>query len=216
MATQTAALIVTGAWAILLVLYVVNRFGLKDRLAGGSPVIQISSEPYPDKKPGTFFSRLGVLFVFIVNILSLALVIGAALSPALEDWLSAWKVHFPLWLNWLGGILFVLYSIWGFLVLVYNPGYTPLTNNMQRKFILAVNGPYRLVRHPRYAAECFLNLALFLFTGIGLPLLGILGWPAVYNQARLEEASLLEITRDLYAGYRQKTGMFLPRLPGKK
>ncbi|MFQ5435209.1 MAG: methyltransferase family protein, partial [Anaerolineae bacterium] len=114
----------------------------------------------------------------------------------------------------LGSILSVLNAVWGLLALFFNPNYTPLFQPMKDQFVLATRGPYAVVRHPRYAAEIWLNIILFMFTGIWIPLLGVPGWIAMYNQARAEEHHLMTLAGETYRQYRQRTGMFFPRLTG--
>ena len=117
----------------------------------------------------------------------------------------------PLWVKATGSVLFVLYSLWGLLVLFYNPNYTPLYKSLQGKYIIVTEGPYRLVRHPRYAAAALGNLIFFLFTGVWLSLLGLLGWPAIYAQGKAEEEFLLALAPEAYGDYHRRTGMFFPR-----
>lgn len=73
---------------------------------------------------------------------------------------------------------------------------------MKDRFLLATRGPYSMVRHPRYAGEAWLNVILFMFTGIWLPLLGMLGWIAMYYQARAEENLLAALAGEEYDRYR--------------
>jgi len=122
------------------------------------------------------------------------------------------SVDLPPWVNFSGSILFVLDAVWGLLALLFNPNYTPMFQPMKKQFLLATRGPYAVMRHPRYAAEIWLNVILFLFTGIWLPLLGALGWVAMYYQARAEENLLAALAGEEYDRYRQSTGMFFPRL----
>ncbi len=211
MSIQAEALIIACSWSILLLLFFLNRFLLKDHLTRGSPVIYFQAIPRLENKPGSFLSRVGVLFVFMVNIITFFLVFAAALFPPFEQRLSPLEVNLPPWVNILGCVLFVIDYLWGFFALIYNPNYTPLTQGMLRRFTLATQGPYRIMRHPRYTSEAFLNIALFLFTGIWLPLVGVAGWAAIYFQGRAEEAYLLAIAEKEYSQYCRRTGMFFPR-----
>ncbi len=124
------------------------------------------------------------------------------------------KVNLPPWVHVLGGILFVINMVWGLLALLFNPNYTPMFQPMREQFLLARRGPYAVVRHRRYAGEAWLNVVLFMFTGIWLPLLGALGWIAMYHQARAEEEVLITLAGQEYEEYCQRTGMFFPRLKG--
>lgn len=212
MPSQSEALIIVLTWGILLILYGLNRYLIKDRLTRRSPKVFISSEAYQAKKPGVLLSKNGVLFVFAVNITTFVIIFATALSPSVGQNLAFIKVKLPLWVNILGSVLFVIDFIWGFFALVFNPNYTPLYKNPPNQFILATQGPYSMLRHPRYTSEALLNIALFLFTGIWLPLLGLIGWAAIYYQACAEESYLMILVPKEYGEYRAKTGMFLPKL----
>jgi len=83
---------------------------------------------------------------------------------------------------------------------------------------LLQTGPYRFVRHPFYAAYSVFWIAGFV---------AVLRWyliPSVlvmllfyFCAARMEEAKFENSDlRELYAGYRANTGMFLPRLRGSR
>ncbi len=214
MSYQVESIIILTTWTALQVFLLVSRNFVKRRFLEGSATVRISTASPRDNKPGSPASQIGTLFVFIANIAAFALVFAAAAYPtAIQrvDWMS---VHLPSWVNVLGSMLFVLNAVWGLLALLFNPNYTPLFKPMRKQFLLARRGPYAVVRHPRYAGEAWLNVILFLFTGIWLPLLGALGWIAMYYQARAEEKILMALAGEEYEKYRQRTGMFFPRLKG--
>ena len=214
MSYQTESIIILTTWAALLVFLPSSRNFVKQRFLKDAPKFRISTASDQNNKPGSPLSQIGTLFVFIANIATFALVFPAAISPASIqplDWLS---VHLSPWVSILGSILFVLNAVWGQLVLLFNPNYTPLFQPMRDQFLLATRGPYAVLRHPRYAAEAWLNIILFMFTGFWLPLLGAFGWIAMYHQARAEDEILLALAGDEYEKYRQRTGMFFPKLKG--
>ena len=215
MTILTSLLIIAITWAALFVLFSLNKFRTRDGFLANAPRVSLSSVSAPPKPPGTLLTKAGVLFVFKVNILTILLVLSAAFSSSIEQYLALVKVDLPLWVNIAGSILFVINNIWGYYSLVFNPNYTPLYKVPPQQFILATQGPYRMIRHARYASEAFQNIILFLFTGIWLPLLGLIGWVAIYHQARAEENFLMAVAGQEYAEYRQKTGMFFPKL-GRK
>jgi protein-S-isoprenylcysteine O-methyltransferase Ste14 len=212
MSGQTEALIVVVTWGILLILYILNRYLIKDSIVRHSTKVLLPREPNRTNKPGDLLSKAGVLFVFMVNITTFFIVFAAALSPSVDQNLALIKVDLPMWINIFGSILFLMDNIWGFFALVFNPNYTPLYKSPSPQFILATRGPYGIIRHPRYASEAFLNIALFMFTGIWLPLLGLIGWIAIYYQACAEESYLMKLAPNDYGEYRKKTGMFFPKL----
>jgi protein-S-isoprenylcysteine O-methyltransferase Ste14 len=208
MTSQDELLIIALTWVVLFVLYSAIRFLLKDRLLTHSTKIYLPNAPAPAKPPGTLFSKIGVLFVFAVNIITIILVLVDALSSSIGQSLMLVKVNLPYWVQGTGSLLFVIGILWGFFAMIFNPTYTPLYKVPPQPFILATQGPYAIIRHPRYAAEAFLNIALFLFTGIWLPLFGLIGWIAIYHQARAEENYLMAVAAKEYGEYRKKTRMF--------
>ena len=214
MSHQVESMIIIATWVALLVFFLASRNFVKRRFLKGSLNVRIPDESGQANKPGSSLSQIGALFVFAANIATFALVFTAAISPSVIqrlDWIS---VDLPPWVNFLGSILSVFDAVWGLLALLFNPNYTPRFQPMKNQFLLATRGPYAVRRHPRYAAEIWLNVILFLFTGIWLPLLGALGWVAMYYQARAEENLLAALAGGEYDRYRQRTGMFFPRLMG--
>lgn len=215
MSYQIIAKIILITWAVLLAVYYPGRSYVKSRYLNDAPIIHIPDASDPNNKPGSSWSKTGALFVFLANIATFALVFIAAISPAISQRLTWVSVGLPFWVNVLGSILSVLNAVWGLLALFFNPNYTPLFQPMKEQFLLATRGPYALVRHPRYAAEIWLNMILFMFTGLWIPLLGALGWIAMYYQAREEENHLMALAGEAYGKYHQRTGMFFPRLTGR-
>lgn len=213
MSAQTQALIISVTWVALLASYILYRRFLIQTFANRFPVIKVDKRPNQDISSGSPLSKAGVLFVFGANIITIMLVFASASSEIIDEYVSRVSIGLPRWMNVVGSILFALYSIWGLLVLVFNPSYTPLYKKPGNQFPLATQGPYRVIRHPRYAAEAALNIALFLFTGIWISLFGIMGWPAIYQQARAEENFLMRVAGSGYAEYYRNTGMFFPK-PG--
>lgn len=149
--------------------------------------------------------------MFLANILTMGLFLFAAVRPDAEPLLDAVRIPLPMEIQWTGAALFLLNGVWGWLVMTFNPAYTPFFLKPRRRIILATRGPYAVVRHPRYASEAALNIILFLFTGSWIPLLGILGWAAVRAQALREEEYLLSAAPEAYRRYMAVTGRFLPR-----
>lgn len=212
MSAQTQAFIISVTWVTLLICFILYRRFLIHTFASRFPVIKVDKRPNQDHSPGSLLSKAGVLFVFGANIITVMLVFASASSDNIDEYVSRVSIGLPMWMNVVGSILFALNSIWGLLVLVFNPNYTPLYKEAGNQFPLATQGPYRIMRHPRYTSEAVLNIALFLFTGIWISLLGVLGWLAIYQQARAEENYLMRVAGSVYAEYCRKTGMFFSKL----
>jgi len=208
MSTQVQATMTLITWGVLLALYTLNKYVIKHNFLKSPILVDLSTVPV--SRPGSFIAGAGVLFTFVINIAAIGVVFGCALSPSFDNSVRFLRFELPLWVNVTGGVLFVLYSLWGQLVLFYNPNYTPLYKQLRGHYIIATEGPYRLVRHPRYAAAALANLIFFLFTGVWLSLLGILGWAAIYAQGKAEEQFLLTLAPQAYGDYRRRTGMFFP------
>jgi protein-S-isoprenylcysteine O-methyltransferase Ste14 len=161
----------------------------------------------------------GTLAVFLANIRTMGLFLFAAVRPDAEHWLDAARIPLPAGIQLDGAALFLLNGVWGLLVMIFHPAYTPFFLKRERRIFLATRGPYALVRHPRYPSEAALNIILFLFAGTWIPLPGIPAWFALHRQALREEEFLPAAAPEAYGRYMAATGRFLPRwrsLPGKR
>ncbi len=210
MTSQTSLLIIVVTWGLLLPLYGVIKLLKRDQFLSRDSTKLRSKPSESERPPGTLLSKLGVLFIFIINIITLFLLLINVLVPSTEQFLAPVKIYLPLWVNIAGCVSFLIGTFWGFYSMIFNPNYTPLYKFPPDQFILATHGPYSLTRHPRYATEALLNVTLFLMTGIWLPLLGLIGWIAMYHQAKAEEEYLVGLAPKEYSEYRKRTRMFLP------
>ncbi|NLF67233.1 MAG: isoprenylcysteine carboxylmethyltransferase family protein [Chloroflexi bacterium] len=82
---------------------------------------------------------------------------------------------------------------------------------------LVTDGIYRFIRHPQYTGFLLITLGMLLDWAT-LPML--IMWPIMavmyYRLARKEEGEMVEAFGHQYVAYRQRTGMFLPRLFGAR
>ena len=210
MSTQVQALIILSTWGLLLLLYALDKFVIHHRFLKAPILVDLSAVPVA--RPGSSIAGAGVLFTFVINVVAVGVVFGSALSASFASATRSLRFDLPLWANLTGAVWFGLYSLVGLWVSFYNPNYTPLYQCPRGQYLITTEGPYRWVRHPRYAAAALANGIFFLFTGIWLSLLGILGWAAVYAQSKAEEQFLVALAPEAYGAYRRRTGMFLPRL----
>jgi protein-S-isoprenylcysteine O-methyltransferase Ste14 len=216
MTTSTIAAIIAYTYGALLVLWLVTlpvarRFFSKQAL-----ILEPKTDPDPAPRRKAWWIGAGTLLVFLANIATMAMYLLAAAIPGWESLPAGAPLKLPLEANVIGAFLFIGNGVWGLLVLVFNPGYSPFFLKKNRTILLATRGPYAIIRHPRYASEAALNIILFLFTGAWLPLLGLLGWAALRRQAILEEDFLLAASPDAYARYIGRSGRFLPRWKFRK
>ena len=104
---------------------------------------------------------------------------------------------------WLAGVLVAVWTVWR---LRYSFSLVPQARELVR------TGPYRLARHPIYAAYLLQYIGIWLghFTlAFGITLLT---WLALIAVRIHYEEVVLESTFPAYAEYRQQVGMFAPRL----
>ena len=94
MTIQSKLLIIAITWATLFVLYSINRFLIKDRLLPRSSKVFLSNRFAPAKAPGTILSKVGVLFVFAVNIITIILLLIDVLSSSIDQYLVLVKVNY--------------------------------------------------------------------------------------------------------------------------
>jgi protein-S-isoprenylcysteine O-methyltransferase Ste14 len=216
MSISTIATIIAWTYGALLVLWLVTA--PLARLIFPKHAQVLKPKPGPASSPSRkqWWIGAGTLLVFLANIATMAMFLLASVFPGWERVIAGVRVTLSLEANIIGVFLFVCNSIWGLLVLIFNPGYSPFFLKKNRQILLATNGPYAVIRHPRYAAEASLNIILFLFTGAWIPLLGVIGWAAIRAQAEREEDFLLDAEPGTYAGYIGRTGRFLPRWKFRK
>jgi protein-S-isoprenylcysteine O-methyltransferase Ste14 len=80
-----------------------------------------------------------------------------------------------------------------------------------REWVPMRNGPYRFVRHPRYAAALAGKVAFALIFANGLGWLMVLAWAMLFlRKVEVEEAHLRRIFGPGYEAYQQTTAKLLP------
>ena len=104
---------------------------------------------------------------------------------------------------WMTGILAAVWTVWQ---LRYSFSLAPQARELVRR------GPYRLARHPIYAAYLLQYLGILL-GHLTLPFcIAVLAWLGLIGARIHYEEMVLESTFPQYAEYRQRVGMFGPRL----
>ncbi len=216
MTIPTIAAIIAWTYGALLALWLITWPIARHFFSKQAPIVDPKAGPIPTPGRKRWWTGPGTLLVFLANIATMAMFLLAALSPGWSGVAARVRVALPVEANVLGAFLFICNGLWGLLVLIFNPGYSPFFLKRNRLILLATNGPYAFIRHPRYASEASLNIILFLFTGAWIPLLGVIGWAALRAQAAREEDFLLSAAPDTYARYIGRTGRFLPRWKFRK
>lgn len=96
----------------LLAFYYTGRKYVKNRFLKASLIIYIPVTPVHANKTGSLWVKIGTLFVFVSNIVTIELVIIAAISPTTSRSLAWVSVGLPRWVNFSGSILLVLDAVW--------------------------------------------------------------------------------------------------------
>jgi protein-S-isoprenylcysteine O-methyltransferase Ste14 len=161
----------------------------------------------------TFYTaEEGWVLALVVRVL-----IGASLGMALvyivDPHAASWSsVELPAWLRWSAVAASAPVLVLGFWIL------RALGRNFSTSLVasetLVTHGPYRLVRHPMYAAFLLLWVVLALISAnwfVGAA--GIAGFAIVLVvRTPKEERLLLALFGDEYRTYMQRTGRIVPRL----
>ncbi|QLQ14664.1 MAG: isoprenylcysteine carboxylmethyltransferase family protein [Micropruina sp.] len=214
MRQRTVAALIGATYGTLSALWVITR-RVAVRAFATQPLL--TTVDTPDTRPTDLRAvarTTGVLWVFLANSAAIGLVAARGFSPTLAARLPRLRMPLPRAASRAGALLFVIDATWCTLALIFNPGYRPFFLPPKRGARLATQGPYALVRHPRYAGEAAFNVILPVFTGSWLPLLGVLGWPALHAQARREEEWLLRAAPEAYRDYSARAGRFPRGWPG--
>ena len=130
------------------------------------------------------------------------------------NWLSFASLSFPAWLRWAGvGIAILGFTLlqWAQVTLGKSWSDTPRMMKEQR---LVISRPYRVIRHPIYAAfVLILSSTIFISSNwmIGL------AWTCmtaleIFSRIRFEEALMIEYFGDEYREYMKRTGRLLPKI----
>jgi protein-S-isoprenylcysteine O-methyltransferase Ste14 len=190
----------------------------KDKLPPGSYVIDTPLDSIEEKAPGTTWSRYGGVIGHWIGDLSiftsLIIYLLGYIIPSLDLWryFSPLVIDLPIWLNWIGIVGEWFCLAFGASVLIYNVNFTPCTQPMKARYVLATGGPYRFVRHPVYLGESLGTIFAFLATGVWLNVFGVISWFALLDQAKAEEVFLERRFGKIYVDYKEKTGRFFPKV----
>jgi protein-S-isoprenylcysteine O-methyltransferase Ste14 len=147
----------------------------------------------------------------ILRVPWMALMLVWMIAPAWLQWSSAAA---PQALSWLGvGFMGVSLMLLTWVHHTLGDNFSP-TLKVKEGQTLVTGGPYRLVRHPMYAAVFLSVIGVCLITANWLIILisipGIA--PAMAKRMEMEEAMMVEKFGDRYRVYMQSTGRVLPKI----
>jgi protein-S-isoprenylcysteine O-methyltransferase Ste14 len=163
------------------------------------------SETIPRRSEGGVAMTVRLLFALVL----VCSIVAHAVAPESMTWAS---VDVPDWMRWLGALaaLSVIPLVrWVLRSLGRNVSETVLT---KRDHELVMEGPYRWVRHPLYAAGVLLLVATAFMNKswllLSLAVLATILVGAIVVPA--EERRLLDKFGERYREYMNETGRFLP------
>ncbi|WP_307793722.1 methyltransferase family protein [Microbacterium stercoris] len=139
--------------------------------------------------------------------------------PAVIVWFEQrWRVHLalPPWFGAAGVILFVAMTViglWSAYTMSTIGRGTPLPSAMPRQLVIA--GPYRVVRNPMAVVGIAQGVAVGMVLGSWLVIVYALCGSVIWNVLIQphEEADLEARFGDDYRAYRDRVGVWLPRIP---
>jgi protein-S-isoprenylcysteine O-methyltransferase Ste14 len=153
-------------------------------------------------------------FIALRGLFGLPLV-AATVSYVLDlPWAPWAAVRLPAALRWTGaGVSLAAVALITLAHRTLDGSFSP-TIRLRRHHRLVTAGPYRLVRHPMYAAYLLLFLGAFLLSANWVIGAGGAGVILTLMTLRLprEEQRLAARFGDAWRSYREATGAFLPRL----
>ena len=157
----------------------------------------------------------GLFILITLRSAGLAAMVGFVaylIHPASMSWAA---MPLPLWLRWVGvglGATAGALLIWAFHSLGPNLTDTVVT---RKEHTLVTKGPYRWVQHPFYTSVAMAVLGnslaaanwFLLASGCVVVVLQVV-------RTRKEEENLVARFGEEYRGYMERTGRFVPRVPG--
>jgi protein-S-isoprenylcysteine O-methyltransferase Ste14 len=147
----------------------------------------------------------------ILGLVGLAALLAYIIKP---NWVSWASLPFPTWLRWTSLGL----PATGFALLQWSQNALGKNWSDNPRMIkgqgLITSGPYRIIRHPIYAAVFLILGSTFFLSANWLIGLGWIGMIIleVSSRIRYEESLMLEYFGNQYREYMKTTGRFLPRM----
>jgi protein-S-isoprenylcysteine O-methyltransferase Ste14 len=147
----------------------------------------------------------------LIGLVGLTSTLAYIIQP---NWVSWASLPLPLWLRWSG----LGFALAGFALLQWSQNTLGENWSDNPRMIkgqgLITSGPYRLIRHPIYAAVYLILGPTFLLSANWLIGLAWIGMNAleVTSRIRYEESLMLEYFGDQYREYMKRTGSLFPKV----
>ena len=155
-------LVVGGRWDwleawLLAVMFFVYLVGTSLWVVRHAPGLS-SERARAIAQPGSVLERLILIWVVVVQV---ALIVVAALDGGRSRWSQV-----PIWVEIAGFAMMVGYFVLNLWVMVHNAYLSAVVRIQdERGHTVATTGPYRVIRHPMYAAICLMAVGIPLALG---------------------------------------------------
>jgi protein-S-isoprenylcysteine O-methyltransferase Ste14 len=191
-------------WTFLLFIIVFNRV---------IPVLQAKKSEQkilPDKKAIKNEGITAFSLRVILSILFFAFLVLYSIYPPIMNLIH---LDFPVWLRWLGTLFaFIGTAFWIYSQAVLNKYWSPQLQ-VQKEHKVITTGPYKVIRHPIYAATFIWVIGLALFTAnMVFAFIALLTIIWLILRVTKEEKMMIEQFGNEYERYIQNTGKFFPKL----
>ncbi len=147
----------------------------------------------------------------LIALIGLASTLTYIIQP---NWVSWASLPLPVWLRWSG----LGFALAGFALLQWSQNTLGENWSDNPRMIkgqgLVTNGPYRIIRHPIYAAVYLILGSTFLLSAnwlIGLAWIGMNAFE-ITSRIHYEESLMLEFFGEQYREYMKKTGRLFPKI----
>lgn len=193
------------SFGIMFISYILITLSMVYGLNKAKKVHNVSIKDVKNEIPNGYILRticsLIYLFCIIDWIVSLKLI--------------AWSyIPFPQWVIFIGLVLLSITVIifWWIHITLNSNYHGPL--KLHRNHKLITNGPYAIVRHPTYVGFPLLHTSYFLITFNYILLLSgfVMSFYVNHYRILIEEKLLLERFGNDYLNYKNKVGMYFPKI----
>jgi protein-S-isoprenylcysteine O-methyltransferase Ste14 len=191
-------------WALILIIIAANRILPAVRAKKSKQKVLPGNQAMKNEGKPTLLLRI-VLFIVLVTFL--------ALYSIYPPFLNAIHIPLPVWLRWLGTSLSIIGAIlWIYSQAVLDRYWSPQLQ-IQKDHKLVTSGPYRLIRHPIYAAMFIWSIGLALLTAnLVFMMFTVIAIIGLIARVPKEERMMIVKFGKEYEEYQKNTGKYFLKI----